>query len=168
MAAAIRDKIWEADKNVPISDVRTMDDVFSGSLQRQRMTLTLFGMFAGIGLLLSVIGVYGVVAYGVRQRLRELAVRVALGAGSASIQRLVLGEGLRYGAVGVAIGLALAALLSGYMRGMIYAVPVIDPATFVAVAVILLIVAAVRAGFQLAPRRAPTRASCCATCPTEP
>ena len=158
LAAAIRDKIWEVDRSVPISDVRTMDDVFSGSLQRQRMTLTLFGVFAAVGLLLSVIGVYGVVAYGVRQRVRELAVRVALGAGSASIHRLVLGEGLRYGAIGVAIGLGLAGLLSGYMRGMIYGVPAIDPPTFVAVAVILLIVTA---GASWIPARTAARADPC-------
>jgi putative ABC transport system permease protein len=158
VAPAIRDRIWEVDRNVPISDVRTMDDVFSGSLQRQRMTLTLFGVFAGIGLLLSMIGVYGVVAYGVRQRVRELAVRVALGAGSASIQRLVLGEGLRHGAAGVAVGLCLAAMLSGYMRGMIYGVPAIDPATFAVVAIILLIVAA---GASWIPARTAARADPC-------
>jgi putative ABC transport system permease protein len=140
-AAPVRDAVWSVDRNVPISDVRTMDDLFAQSLSRQRMVLILLGLFAGVGLLLSGVGIYGVVAYGVRQRTRELGVRVALGADRAAIRALVLGQGVRYAAAGVLIGLPLALALSRLMRAMVFGVTTSDPASFVGVAMLLVGVA---------------------------
>ncbi len=138
---ALRERIWSVDRNVPISDVRTMDDLFADSLQRQRMVLALFGFFAATGLLLSAVGTYGVVAYGVREQRREIGIRVALGADAARIRRLVIGNGVRYALLGVTIGIPSALALSGFMRGMVFAVTVTDPVSFLTVPTLLLAVA---------------------------
>jgi putative ABC transport system permease protein len=131
------------DRSVPISEVRTMDDLYSRSLQRQRMILTLFGLFAGAGLLLSAVGIYGVVAYGVRQRMNEIGIRVALGADAMSIRRLIVGQGLRYALAGIAVGVPVAIALSGFMRGIVFGVPPTDPLSFALVPAFLVLVAAV-------------------------
>ncbi|MFI5310391.1 MAG: ABC transporter permease [Gemmatimonadales bacterium] len=138
---ATRERIWSVKRNVPISDVRTMDDLYSASLQRQRMILVLFMLFAGAGLLLSAVGIYGVVAYGVRQRMHEIGIRVALGAGEGSIRRLVIAQGLRHALAGVAAGLAAAFALSGFMRTLVFGVPARDPVSFTLVTVVLVLVA---------------------------
>lgn len=159
VAAAIRDRIWSVDRDVPISDVRTMDALYSASVTRQRMVLILLGVFAGVSLLLSAIGIYGVVAYGVRQRLREIGVRVALGAGPSVIRRMVLGQGLGYATVGVAVGVPAAFALARLMRGLVFGVPATDALSFTAVPLVLVLVAA--AASWLPARRAaaidPTR-----------
>jgi putative ABC transport system permease protein len=141
LAGPIRELIWAVNRNVPISDVRTMDQVFASSLSRQRMVLILLGLFAGMGLVLSAVGIYGVVAYGVRQRLREIGIRVALGADAARIERLVLGRGLGYAVVGVLAGLPLALMLARLLRAMVYGVGTNDPVSFVVVPVLLVSVA---------------------------
>jgi putative ABC transport system permease protein len=142
LTAALRDRIWSVNRDVPITDVRTMDDLFSQSLQRQRIVLSLFGFFATAGLLLSAVGIYGVVAYGVRQQIREIGIRVALGADASRIRRLVVGHGIRFALFGVAVGIPTAVALSGYMRGMVYGVATTDPLLFVAVPVLLVAIAA--------------------------
>ncbi len=142
LAAALRDRIWSINRDVPITDVRTMDDLFSQSLQRQRIVLALFGFFATAGVLLSAVGIYGVVAYGVRQQLREIGIRVALGADASRIRRLVLGHGVRYAFFGIAIGTPTALALSGYMRSMVYGVATTDPVLFLTVPLLLVGVAA--------------------------
>lgn len=154
LANVISERIWSIDRNVPISDVRTMEALYSGSLQRQRMTLTLFAIFAGVGLLLSAVGVFGVVAYGARRRTREIGVRVALGADSPSIRRLVMREGLLYACIGVAAGLVVAIFLSRFMRGMVYGVSPADPLSFAVIPAVLLGVAALA---SWAPARRATR-----------
>jgi predicted permease len=142
LAGALRERIWSVDRDVPISDVRTMDGLFARSLQRQQMVLLFFGFFAVTGLLLSAVGIYGVVAYGVRQELREIGIRVALGADASRIRRLVIGNGLRSALVGVMVGMPAALALSRYMRGMVYGVAVMDPLLFLTTPVFLLMVAA--------------------------
>ena len=139
---AISRRIWAIDPDVPITDIRTMDALYSGSLQRQRMVLVLFGLFSGVGLLLSSVGVFGVVAYGVRQRTRELGVRMALGADAGSIRRLVIGQGIRYAVAGISSGLVAALMLGRFMRGMVYGVTPLDPFSFAAISALLLGVAA--------------------------
>jgi putative ABC transport system permease protein len=141
LSGPIRDAIWSVDRNVPITDVRTMDDLFSASLSRQRMVLILLGLFAGMGLILSAVGIYGVVAYGVRQRLREIGIRVALGADRRSIERLVLGQGMGYAAIGVLVGLPVALGLSRLLRAMVFGIEAADPVSFALVPVVLIGVA---------------------------
>ena len=137
VAGAVRDAIWSIDRNVPISNVRTMEDMYAASLSRQRMVLTLLGLFAGTGLLLSAVGIYGVVAYAVRQRMKELGIRMALGADARSIRRLVVGQGLGYALAGVLAGVPLALALSRLLRTMVFGIEPTDPLSFALVPMVL-------------------------------
>jgi predicted permease len=131
LVAAIRDQIQAVNRDVPVSDVRTMDDILAASLARQRMLLILFGLFAGVGLFLSCVGVYGVVAFGAAQRVKEIGIRMALGAEPRAILRLIVWHGLRYAVLGTVVGVPMAFALSGSMRGMVYGVPTTDWMSFV-------------------------------------
>jgi putative ABC transport system permease protein len=131
LVSEVRDQILTVDRNVPISDVRTMDDLLSASVARYRMVLILFTLFAGIGLLLSAVGVYGVVAFAATQRVKEIGIRMALGAHSAAILRLIVWEGLAAATLGAAAGLSIALGLSRVMRSMVYGVSPTDWVSFV-------------------------------------
>jgi len=143
MAGVLRDQVQAVDPAAPITDVRAMDEVYARSMQRPRMVLVLMGVFASIALLLSAIGVYGVVAYGVRQRLREIGIRVALGADHWSIRRLVVGQGLGYAILGVTVGLPIALALTRFMRGLVFGIATSDALSFVVVPVVLLLIAGI-------------------------
>lgn len=142
VAPALRERIWAIDPNVPVTNVRTMDDVFSASLARPRMILTILGFFAAVGLALGAIGIYGVVAFGVQQRLRELGIRAALGADARALRRLVVRSGVSFAVLGVVSGVPVALSLGGAMRGLVFGVPTTDPVSFVTVSALLLSVAA--------------------------
>ncbi len=137
----VESTVWALNSEVPISHVMTMDDLFSSSLDRRRLVLTLLGLFAGLGLVLSAVGTYGIVAYGVRQRQREIGVRVALGAQAGAIRRMVVGHGLRYALIGLAIGVPIAVSLGGLMRGLLFGVPATDPVSLLAAPLLLAFVA---------------------------
>ena len=141
LAGAIRDRIRSLDRNVPITDMRTMDDLLSASLHRPRLLLTVISLFAGLGLLLGLVGIYGVVAYGVQQRVRELGIRAALGADAGRLNRLVVRGGLRYALIGIGIGLPAALALSRALRGFVFGVATTDPLSFTLVPLVLLLVA---------------------------
>ncbi len=143
VATAVREGIAAFDPDVPISGVRTMDALYAASLGRQRLVLILLASFAGVGLVLGAVGVYGVVACGVRLRLRELGIRAALGADAAALRRLVVGSGLRYAGLGVALGLPAALALSRLLRSLVFGVTTHDPLSFTAVPLVLLAVAGV-------------------------
>jgi putative ABC transport system permease protein len=140
LAPSIQRRIWDINPNVPISNIRTMDELFSSSLQRPRLILGVLSVFAIAGLVLGAVGIYGVVAYTVQQRSRELGIRAALGAHSAALQRLVVRGGLRYAVFGVAVGVPVALALSRVLRGIAYGVSAADPVSFAVVAVLLLLV----------------------------
>jgi predicted permease len=120
---------------------QTMDEVVAGTLAPRRFSMILFGVFAGLALLLSSIGIYGVISYLVGQRTREIGIRVALGARRADVLRLVLGHGVRMALVGIAIGVAASLGLTQLMASMLYGVGPADPITFIGVAAILTLVA---------------------------
>jgi predicted permease len=141
LAEIIRARIWSLDPNAPVTEMRSMESVLFGSLERPRLILTLIGLFAAIGLALGAVGIYGVVAFGVRQRLRELGIRAALGADRGSLTRLVVRRGLRAAAGGLAIGLPLAVMLSVGFRRFQFAVAPTDPASFAVVTGFVLLVA---------------------------
>jgi predicted permease len=130
----------------------TMDEVIAESLGTKRISMILLGTFAGLAVLLASIGIYGVISYLVGQRTQEVGVRVALGAGSTDVLRLILGAGMRMAVVGVGIGLVAAFGVTRLMAGMLYGVSATDPVTFAAVAVGLLAVAG--AACYLPARRA--------------
>jgi predicted permease len=124
-----------------ISGAQTMNNVISDSLAMRRFSMILFGVFAALALLLSSVGIYGVISYLVGQRTREIGIRVALGARRTDVLRLVLGHGLKMACIGVVIGLAASLGLTRLMANMLYGVSATDPLTFAGVAILLTLVA---------------------------
>src|SRR5690606_7471329 len=125
-----------------VSDVRTMNEVIARSMGRTSFTMMLLAVAGIMALVLSVVGLYGVVAYTVDRRRGEMGVRMAVGAGTARVGGMVVLEALRLGSVGVILGLAGAVLTAGALRSMLFGVEPLDVATLGAVALLLLTVAA--------------------------
>jgi len=131
----------QLDPHATLTDVATMEQIVSNSITRPRMYAVLVGVFAAVALALAVIGLYGVMAYAVAQRTREIGVRVALGAERRDVMRLVLHRSLRLTAAGIAFGVAGAAGLTRYLESMLFGLRPLDPATFAGVAAIFAVVA---------------------------
>jgi putative ABC transport system permease protein len=151
-AERIRQAVLAVDNQQALINVRTMSSYFESSISQQRFMLALMGVFAIVALALAVIGLYGVIAYMVAQRTREIGIRVALGATGASIVRLVLGQGLLLAGIGVVVGLIGALALSRALTGLLYGVSAQDPMVYAGVSLLLLLVAA--AASALPARRA--------------
>jgi putative ABC transport system permease protein len=140
LAEAVRRELQAVDSTVAAADVRASGYYLDNATAARRFSLELLAGFAGLALAMAAIGIYGVVSYTVAQRTREIGVRIALGADMADIARMVLGEGVRRTAVGVAVGLAGALAASRAVRGMLYGVGATDPFTYAAVIVLLVAV----------------------------
>jgi len=125
--------IWSVNPNVPLANVRTLREVYDASLARTSFTLVMLAIAGGMALLLGVAGIYGVIAYSVSQRTREIGIRMALGARSAEVTRLFVWHGLRLAAVGVACGLVAAVAVMRLMASLLFGVSANDPPTFLAV-----------------------------------
>ena len=141
MAGAGRQTIRSLDPNQPISRVMPLEDYVGLSVQGRRFSLVLLGAFAAIAFLLSVVGIYGVTAYTVTQRTREIGIRMALGAQRRDMVMLVLRQGLLAVLGGVALGIAISAVLTRFLASMLFEVKPLDPATFMLVPVLLVGVA---------------------------
>ncbi|MBA3495920.1 MAG: ABC transporter permease [Gemmatimonadales bacterium] len=137
----LKHAVGAVDANLALSRVATMHDRLADTMARPRVNALLLGGFALTALMLAAIGIYGVIAYGVAQRTRELGIRVALGARSADVLRLVIRQGMAPVAAGLALGLAGAAAASRVLRGLLYGVGSTDPVTYGAVAAFLAAVA---------------------------
>ncbi|HJR61574.1 MAG TPA: ABC transporter permease [Vicinamibacterales bacterium] len=135
----LREGIRSVDRDVPLSDLETMDAKIGRSLGQPRLLLSLLGAFAALGVLLALLGVYGVVAYSVAQRWRELGIMVALGAERGRIMRSVLREAVVYGALGLALGVPSAMLGSRLLRNLVFGVSPTDPSTYAAIVAMTLI-----------------------------
>jgi putative ABC transport system permease protein len=147
-APALRDVVASIDPNMPVSGVRTMDDVLRASLGQARFLATLSGAFAGLALLLAAIGIYGVMAFVVAQRTAEIGVRMALGSTIGGVFRLVVGDGLKLAIVGVAVGVGLAVIVARWIGALLYDVEPTDP---LALGVTALVLLAVALGASLVP-----------------
>jgi putative ABC transport system permease protein len=141
LASDVRAAVWDVDKDLPITRIRTMEEVRSLSVLSPRLNLLLFGLFAALALVLASVGIYGVMAYSVSQRTREIGIRIALGAGRNDVLRLVVGHAARLALFGVLLGLLAAFPLTRLMTSMIYGVSSADPLTFFGVAFLLAFVA---------------------------
>jgi predicted permease len=137
LTAAVKQTVWSFDRNLPISEVLTMDHVVADATAQPRFEMLLLGAFGLVALLLAAVGIYGVMSYAVSRRTHEIGIRMALGANRAEVLRMVLRQGTRQGALGMAVGLAGALLLSRLMSDLLYNVKPTDPATFLGVAAVL-------------------------------
>ena len=133
----VRAAVREIDPEQPISAVRTLQQWMSRSLQTRRAPTVLLAVFAAVALALSAVGIYGVLAFGVAQRVREFGIRQALGAGRSSILSLVLRQGLQTAGIGVAIGLGGSLVLTRYLQTLLFGVTSRDAGVFAAVTVLL-------------------------------
>jgi putative ABC transport system permease protein len=141
LTSAIAGATKEIDPDLPIYSVRTMEQNVSNSVARQRFSMLLMSIFAGVAAVLSCIGLYGVIAYSVNQRKHEMGVRIALGAQSSHILRLIVGHALKLALIGTAISLAGAFLLTRVMSTLLYGVSTKDPLSFAAIAFLLIFMA---------------------------
>src|SRR6266542_816256 len=138
---AVRAELDQLDKDLPIGNVRTMTQLVESSVAQRKLSVRLLSGFSGVALLLAAIGLYGVLAYTVTQRTREIGIRSALGAQRADVIGLVLWQGMKLAAVGVVIGLAGAFALTHLIRSLLFGVAPTDPLTFVVIPVLLATVA---------------------------
>jgi putative ABC transport system permease protein len=138
---AIQRQIQEIDKDVPVAKVATMEEVAAASTAPRRFNLFLLNLFAGLALLLALVGLYGVLSYNISQRTRELGIRLALGAQRHEILRLVIGQGMQLILLGVGVGLAAAFGLTRLLKSLLFGVSASDPLTFAGVALLLALVA---------------------------
>jgi putative ABC transport system permease protein len=137
VATAARQIVAGLDKDLPIADLSTMDEVMTASMASPRFRTTLVSIFAAVGLLLAAIGIYGVMSYAVTERTHEIGVRAALGADRGDLMRLVLGETIALAAAGISLGLAGALLTTRLIRVLLFRVEPTDPITFAGISVVL-------------------------------
>jgi predicted permease len=145
LAASIKAALHEVDPNVPVARVRTMEEIVEGTLAEPRLFAWLVGGFAFAAVTLAAIGLYGLISYTVTQRAREMGIRLALGASSAGVMRLVLGQGVRLASLGTVLGVAGGLAATRVLVGLVKGVEPNDPATFAAVVAVLFATALIAA-----------------------
>jgi putative ABC transport system permease protein len=141
LANMVKNKIWTIDNQIPVTRVQTMTEVMAASVAGQRFNMLLLGIFAGVALLLAAVGIYGVISYSVTQRTHEIGIRMALGAQTKDVLKLILGQGLLLAVIGVVIGILGAFALTRVMSSLLFGVSATDPMTFASVAFLLVAVA---------------------------
>jgi predicted permease len=141
LSSAVQAAIHSIDRNVPISEVQTMDQVVSKATGESRFYLTLLGAFACVALVLAAVGIYGVMSYAVSRRIHEMGIRMALGAQREDVLKLVVWHGVTLAIAGIAVGLAGALALTRLMSGLLYGAKTSDPFAFAAAVVVLGLVA---------------------------
>src|SRR5690348_5715958 len=137
----IRQAVWSVDAKLPLAGVRTMNELYRNSMARTSFTLVMLGIAGAMALLLGAIGLYGVIAYSVSQRTREIGIRMALGAQRRDLLKLVLNEGMLVVLMGIGVGIAASFALTRFLSGLLYGVTATDPLTFASVACLLAFVA---------------------------
>jgi putative ABC transport system permease protein len=141
LSTAVRSEVAQIDADVVLTSVRVFEDYVARSLARPRFNALLLAIFAGVALLLTAIGIYGVMAYSVAQRRQEIGIRMALGAQKGDVLRLVIGGGMKLTAIGVGIGLTAAFALTRVLNALLYGVKPFDAPTLIAVAILLSLIA---------------------------
>jgi putative ABC transport system permease protein len=141
LAPSIRKEVWATDKDLPVSNMKLMDELISNSVAQSRFYVILLSVFAGLALVLAAVGVYGVMSYSVTLRTRDIGIRMALGARPFDIFKHTLIQALILALIGLGIGLVLAVTSTRVLSSLLYGVNATDPTTLVATAVILLVVA---------------------------
>jgi putative ABC transport system permease protein len=140
--AETRQAIWSVDANLPIFQVRTLQDVYDRSMDRTSFALVMLALAGVVALVLAVVGIYGVIAYAVSQRTREIGIRMALGAQPAELQRMFVRHGLVLSGIGAALGLVTACVVTRLMRSLLFGITPLDPMTYAIVSATLIAAAA--------------------------
>jgi putative ABC transport system permease protein len=141
LATAVRNAIWAVDKDQTVANIDSMEHVVAGAVARQRFSMLLLAIFAGVALVLAAVGIYGVMSYSVAQQTREIGIRMALGAQRSDVLRMTVKQGLRLVAFGLAIGLVAAFILTRVMASLLFGISATDPLTFISISLVLLAVA---------------------------
>jgi putative ABC transport system permease protein len=141
VTAGIRQAVHAIDKNLPVTDIESLNDVLGQSISQERFHTFLLGSFSAIALVLAAVGIFGVISYSASQRTHEIGIRIALGAERRDVLRLILGQGTKLALFGLGIGVVAALLLTRLMSSLLYSVSPTDPVTFASVTIILLSVA---------------------------
>jgi ABC-type antimicrobial peptide transport system permease subunit len=141
LTSAVRKELAAMDASIPLTSIRVFDEYISRSLARPRFNALLLSIFAGVALLLTAIGIYGVMAYSVAQRTNEIGIRMALGAAQSSIFRLVVGQAMTLVGISIAIGIAGAFAATRLLSSLLFGVGVWDPLTFGSIVVLIAVVA---------------------------
>jgi putative ABC transport system permease protein len=141
LVPSVREAVRAVDKDLPFSQVMTIDTLYSKSTAQRRLNMVLLGIFAILAMLLAALGVYSVMAYTVAQRTREIGIRMALGARTADALKLVIGQGMKLALTGICIGLGGAFALTRLMKTLLFGVSDTDPLTFSGVALLIVGVA---------------------------
>jgi len=141
LARSIQQEVQSLDRDIPVYQIRTLEQYLSVAVAQPKFNALLLSLFAGLALLLTAIGLYGVVAFAVVQRSQEIGIRIALGAQTGDVLKMVLRQGLKLTTLGLAIGLAAAYALTRYMQSLLFGVKATDPSTFAAIALLLIAVA---------------------------
>ena len=149
----VRQAVWSVNNGLPLALVRTLQDVYDGSMARTTFALVMLAIAGAMALLLGIIGIYGVIAYSVSQRTREIGIRMALGVEQRDVRRMFVRHAFMLAAVGIVVGVAAAAALTRLMTSMLYEISPLDMPTYTAVSVVLL-AAAVMASYLPARRAA--------------
>jgi predicted lysophospholipase L1 biosynthesis ABC-type transport system permease subunit len=145
LAPAVRKEIWAINPNIVISEIATMDERVARTIRAERDSALLFGLFAVAALVMAAVGVYGVAAYGIAQRTKEIGIRIALGAVRRDVLRLVVPQTLAPTIIGIVMGAAGASIATRLVASMVYGVTPLDPATFAVAGFVLVSVALVAA-----------------------
>ncbi len=143
LVAALRTAVKQIDPTVPVFQIRPMDEIRAASLRQERMIIALLGGFAGSALLLAALGTYGVIAFVVQQRTREMGIRIAIGAQTSDVLHLVLGQGLKLAGLGIALGIGIALAASRLLSSLLYATPATDALSYLVAALALVATAIV-------------------------
>ncbi len=141
VAASIRREVSAVDKELPVSNLKFMDEIVAGSVSQPRVYALLLGIFAGLALVLAAIGIYGVISYSVTQRTHEIGIRMALGAQSRDVLALVIKQGMALALVGIFLGLLVSLALTRVLASQLYGISSTDPMTFTAISLLLMFVA---------------------------
>ena len=137
LADQVKKQIWSVDKQIPVTKLRMMTEVMATSLAAQRFNMTLMAIFAGVALALAAVGTYGVISYSVTQRTHEIGIRMALGAETSDVLRIVMKQGLLLAAVGIGIGISASFALTWVMSSLLFGVSTTDPVIFASISLIL-------------------------------
>ncbi|HKV35469.1 MAG TPA: ABC transporter permease [Pyrinomonadaceae bacterium] len=140
LVGAIENQVWSIDKNLPVAEIRTMQEVIAGSIEQHRFNLFLLGLFAFVALVLALVGIYGVMSEAVNARTHEIGIRMALGARAADVLRMVVGQGMALAVIGIVIGLFGAFWLTRFMSTLLYEVSPTDSVTFLLIPLVVALV----------------------------